>query len=339
MYFEPLRKKKKGIFRYDRRLNNNPEVKQIVKDTWLHSTRLKVKQKIDECRTAIIVWSKKQREANNANRERLQKQIETETISLQPDVHRLDTLKKELLDAYKAEESYWKQRNRQLWLHLGDKNTGFFHASTKKRKAINKFAMIENEEGVEVYKEEEIAATIERYFQKLFTPNECNLDHMDEILSEAIKPRVTTEQNEGLIKIPSAEEIKKALFSIHPEKAPGPDGFSACLFQLNWEVVGRDMVKEVEDFFKPGCMPSTINETQVRLIPKGQGAKVTADYKPIALCNVYYKTISKLLSRRLQPILQPLIAETQSAFVPRRAISDNVIITHEVLHYLKNSKA
>lgn len=77
----------------------------------------------------------------------------------------------------------------------------------------------------------------------------------------------------------------------------------------------------------------------MRLIPKSIGAKTTADYRPIALCNVYYKTISKLLSKRLQPILQSLISETQSAFVPKRTISDNVLITHEVLHYLKNSKA
>lgn len=46
-----------------------------------------------------------------------------------------------------------------------------------------------------------------------------------------------------------------------------------------------------------------------------------------------------MLSRRIQPILHSLISETQSTFVPKRAISDNVLITHEVLHYLKNSRA
>ena len=99
------------------------------------------------------------------------------------------------------------------------------------------------------------------------------------------------------------------------------------------------MIKEVQEFFTSGCMPRTINETHVRLIPKGTGAKTTADYRPIALCNVYYKTISKLLSRRLQPLLQSLVSETQSAFIPKRGISYNILITHEVLHYLKTSKA
>ena len=147
--------------------------------------------------------------------------------------------------------------------------------------------MLENEDEVVVYKEEEIVATIEKYFSKLFTPNACNLAHMKEVISEAIDPRVTDAQNAKLTDIPSAEEIKEAMFSIHQEKAPGPDGFSACFFQSNWEVVGRDKIKEVQDFFSSGWMPQIINETHVRLIPKGLGEKTTADYRPIALCNVY----------------------------------------------------
>lgn len=85
--------------------------------------------------------------------------------------------------------------------------------------------MIENEEGTEVYKEEEIAKTIERYFTKLFTPNVCNLDYMKDIISEAIDSRVTNEQNEKLIAVHDPEEIKEALFSINPEKAQALMGF------------------------------------------------------------------------------------------------------------------
>ncbi|CAA7017042.1 unnamed protein product [Microthlaspi erraticum] len=61
--------------------------------------------------------------------------------------------------------------------------------------------------------------------------------------------------------------------------------------------------------------------------------------EPIALYNVYFKIISKILMLRLQPVLNDIVAENQLAFVPQRAISDNVLITHESLHYLKTSKA
>ena len=88
-----------------------------------------------------------------------------------------------------------------------------------------------------------------------------------------------------------------------------------------------------------GSLQPKINETYIRLIPKIQSSKTVADYRPIALCNVYYKIISKILTKRLQPLISSIISENQSAFVPGRVISDNVLITHEVLHYLKTSTA
>lgn len=145
--------------------------------------------------------------------------------------------------------------------------------------------------------------------------------------------------NKHLSSVPTDAEVKNALFSIHPYKAPGPDGFSACFFHSNWEAVGSVVTKEVQSFFRTGILPDSINETHVRLIPKIQAPKLVSDYRPIALCNVVYKLISKIITIRLKPILNGLISENQSAFVPGRAISDNVLITHEILHYLKNSKA
>ena len=134
-------------------------------------------------------------------------------------------------------------------------------------------------------------------------------------------------------------EIRAALFSIHPDKAPRQHGFTASFFQTNWDVMGPAMIKEIQEFFRTGSMPHSINSTHIRLIPKITSPKVVSDCRPIALCNVYYKVISKLLSLRLKPVLHCAISENQSAFIPGRAISDNVLITHEFLHYLKTTKS
>ncbi|XP_062158001.1 uncharacterized protein LOC133865598 [Alnus glutinosa] len=128
------------------------------------------------------------------------------------------------------------------------------------------------------------------------------------------------------------EEINEALAQMHPLKAPGPDGFGVCFYQQHSDIVGEEVIKVALDFLNKGFFDSSFNSTFIVLIPKLHVPVSVGDYRPISLCNVLYKIVTKVLANRLKKVLPALISPNQSAFVPGRLITDNIIVAYEALH-------
>lgn len=74
------------------------------------------------------------------------------------------------------------------------------------------------------------------------------------------------------------------------------------------------------------------------MIPKVQSPEKVTEFRPINLCDVVYKVISKMLAARLKVILPKIISPTQSTFVPGRLITDNVLVAYECFHAIKHRK-
>lgn len=173
------------------------------------------------------------------------------------------------------------------------------------------------------------------YFKEFFTKDPTLSP--GEVL-ECIVPKVTDKMNESLCRPYTETEISDALFQIDPLKAPGCDGFPARFYQRNWATLKDDIVAAVQDFFITGIMPDGVNDTAIVLIPKIPHPKKLKDFRPISLCNVVYKVVSKCMLNRLRPLLAGLISENQSAFIPGRLIFDNSIIAFECIHHIQEAK-
>ena len=128
-------------------------------------------------------------------------------------------------------------------------------------------------------------------------------------------------------------EIDSANFGSHnPEKVSGPDGMTTFCYQKFWDIVKDDLTRMVNQFLFEGTMAHGLNDTNICLIPKTTKLNEMTKFRPISLCNVSYKIVSKVLCQRLKNVLPQRISETQSAFVAWRQITDNIMIAQEMFH-------
>jgi hypothetical protein len=104
-------------------------------------------------------------------------------------------------------------------------------------------------------------------------------------------------------------------------------------------VCGTQITQEVLQALNYGVIPEGWNDTTVVLIPKVDDPESITQRRPISLCNVIYKIISKMLAHRLKVILPEVISPMQSAFVPGRLITDNVLVGYECVHSIKNKRS
>lgn len=158
-------------------------------------------------------------------------------------------LQKELSEWRKRLELFWRQKSCEIWLKEGDKNSKFFHALTVENQRRNFISAMKDDEGVWKVTRDEIGSLFTKEFTKLFKVEEIQ---RSEQLSDFIHCSVSSEENARLEAIPTVEEIWSAVKTMHPIKAPRPDGMPALFFQKYWHIVGNDMMNMVQNVFSSG---------------------------------------------------------------------------------------
>ena len=218
----------------------------------------------------------------------------------------------------------------------GDLNTKFYHGLSKQRRVRNRIVGLHVETGNWITEEKGVEKVAVDYFEDLF--NTTSPSDFDSFLLKVV-PSITPQMNKGLLRAETEEKVRQTLFMMHPKKIPGPDGMTVLFFQHSLHIIKSDLVEMVNNFLITWFMDSRLNITNICMILKTERPTRMTELRPISLCNIGYKIILKVLCQRLKFFLPRLISETQSAFVPRRLISDNILIVHEMFHGLRTNKA
>jgi len=127
-------------------------------------------------------------------------------------------------------------------------------ASIKRRKKVLEKILIQGkvETNLSLFKK-----AIVKHFKGLYTrraPASFSITNLG-------LPRLKEVRSQELIKEVTMEEIKEAVLSCNPTKAPGLDGFNLKCLKHVWSVVGEEFSKCILEFFETGKLPAAINTT------------------------------------------------------------------------------
>ncbi|CAL1361398.1 unnamed protein product [Linum trigynum] len=193
-------------FRFGKRWRESEECCRIILDRWQRGGN--INNKLFDCQKELQIWARTDR------RRKLQRErdIRVRLQSLQgasdsPDkVLEERNLLRELESIWTSEDCFWAQRSRISWLQEGDQNSGFFHASTIKRKNRNGITKLIGADGIWIDNAQDLKIHASDYYQNLFTSKDS---HFDPRILEGFPRLVTEEYNTGLCAPVDKTEIRR----------------------------------------------------------------------------------------------------------------------------------
>lgn len=199
----------------------------------------------------------------------------------------------------------------------------------------NNITSINNQHGERIEAHEDMEKEFTGYFQDILREPIGNRDEAIRTITQHIPRIITEDHNNKLLKPISLKEVEEAMNQLKDRKAPGPDGFTSNFFHEFWELIKAEVWELVEESRIMHWILPALNTTFIALVPKSKEASKPENYRPIALCNVIYNIITKVIENMLKPLLPLLISPEQTRYVEGRQIMDGIILSNEVIHSLK----
>ncbi|CAM8884344.1 unnamed protein product [Rhodiola kirilowii] len=332
---------KKRLFRFEPMWLRHEGYSDVISNCWMDEGKKgDLLGKLKCCRVRLAAWNKAvfgraddRVSKLKAELERVKNQFRTQEV-----IEKEARISKDLEEWLAREELFWRQRSRVEWLKEGDANTKFFHEWASSRERRNTIVRIK-EGGRWITEEEDICRKAMSFYADLYKQEiqREEVNWVEEL--GCVKVKLSDEACHQFSSPFTASEVQEATFQLGPTKAPGFDGYSALFYQKSWELVKGEVYQFALKFLNEGVLDPAVNETLITLVPKVRNPVCFNDFRPISLVNVAMKIISKAMANRLKRVLPQLISVNQSAFIPGRLISDNILLAHELMHFIKTRQA
>ncbi|CAA7024805.1 unnamed protein product [Microthlaspi erraticum] len=336
---EQIRDPRRRPFRFEAAWLLHGSFKELLTNSW--SDTVSTPQALCCLRDKLRRWNRDVFGDVNKRKEELLTEIKAiqETLELQRTddlLRREEELSKELDVVMEQEELIWFQKSREKYIMFGDRNTRSFHTSTVIRRRRNKIEALKDNDGQWVSSQPELESLAVGYYKKLYSMDDVEAA-VEELPPEGFS--VLTRDELKLLDRPFVPtDVVAAVWSMGKYKAPGLDGFQPVFYQDCWDTVGGSVQRFVSEFFEKSELPVGMNDALVVLIPKVEKPERITQFRPISLCNVLFKLITKVMVMRLKSLMPKLIGPAHSSFIPERLSVDNIVVVQEAVHSMRRKK-
>ncbi|PKU62620.1 putative mitochondrial protein [Dendrobium catenatum] len=204
------------------------------------------------------------------------------------------------------------------------------------RRRNNSINQIKDPDGNTVSGQADVMGVIHRFFEQKWCSVHVSENGWPCLDSHAA---ILADATDRLVRDVTAEEVWEVVWELGPNRAPGRDGVMASFIKAYWSIVGDQVTAACLEFFSTGIMDPGWKDMVVILLPKVDHPIRPSNFRPISLCQTFYKIVAKILVNRMRGLLPSLISEEQAAFVPGRSISEHCLLGQEIMNKFKVAKS
>jgi hypothetical protein len=218
------------------------------------------------------------------------------------------------------------------WFEYGERSNKFFlnlNKSWKKKKLIARM-----KDGVEEWVgQKEVSNGIINFYGKLYASEPTIQEPENDFYKHC--PKLSEENTKYMDKNLTMAELHRALLTCK-DSAPGPDGIPYVIYKKFWNITGPIIINAWEHSLVTNKLTLSHSESAITLLPKdGKDTQDIKNWRPITLSNCDSKIITKALAMKISKTLDSIIDPSQTAYVPGRAVSDNLRLNFFFKKYCK----
>ena len=200
------------------------------------------------------------------------------------------------------------------------------------RKQINKLA---DGTGTICTEKTEILEIIYHFYKNLYSSDTISEDTITEYLDQTEMTSLSLADRDLIGNtLIDKDEIFTALGEFQNNKSPGIDGIPKEFYITFWPIIQDDLLDTINNIFFRQELTETMKTSVITITYKNKGSKTDLkNYRPISLLTVDYKIIAKVVTNRINKVLNHILLDTQSGAGKDKSIINNLLSIDNIIKY------